>query len=67
MLIKKDYLSKLKVVKRNTLFPLEPDFKQLDDKRCPLCSRKYRVKLNGDIYCGKHKPAFFMKNKIKNI
>lgn len=54
-------IGKFKVVKRSTLFPLEPDFKQLDLKRCPLCSRKYKVMRSGDIYCNKHTPNFFMR------
>ena len=53
--------AKGKVIKRNTLFPLIFNKKLLDEKKCPLCGRKYKVMMNGNIYCNKHKPQFFMR------
>ena len=57
-------LKRLKVIKRNTLFPLEYEPKYLNDKRCPYCAVKLKLTLKGMYICPKkpaHKPSFACK------
>lgn len=62
MEISKDYLKKFKVVKRNTLFPLEFEAKLLDQKCCPRCGKKLTLTLKGMYICrAKHIPSFAIR------
>lgn len=53
---------KFKVLKRNTLFPLEFDGKLLEKKCCPKCGKKLTLTLKGMYICRtRHIPSFAIK------
>lgn len=56
------FLKKFKLVKTNTLFPLEFEGELLEKKACPMCGKKLALTLKGMYICkGKHKPSFAIK------